>query len=72
LQFRLIIIGEKLLVNLLFYKAYDFLAERIIEKGIQYDYVWANDSPKLNPVNKIAKKFDSQLSMILMKSILKP
>ena len=51
----------KILRNSFFCYECNFMINSILENGINYDYIWANDLPTLYPAYRIAKKIKAKL-----------
>tara|TARA_B110001452_G_scaffold157073_1_gene130723 strand:- start:4871 stop:6046 length:1176 start_codon:yes stop_codon:yes gene_type:complete len=54
-------IKRKLIQHTFFIWEFNFFFSKVINKKVNYDYVWCNDLPTLNPGLKITKKIGAKL-----------
>lgn len=52
---------SKFIQHTCFYNEFMFFVSKVLEQGIAYDYIWANDLPDLKPALKIKKVIGSKV-----------
>jgi len=52
---------RKLIQHTFFIWEFNFFFSQVMNRKVNYDYIWCNDLPTLNPGLKISKKLESKL-----------